>query len=135
VDRLLEETRSGNRWLARPEIARLMVDAIRNGDASLKHYRLHAFVVMPNHVHLLVTPLVPVPRLLQSLKGATARWANRILGISGEAFWQDESYDRCVRDAEEFRRIQAYIERNPVRAGLAHNPEEYPWSSAWRGPD
>ena len=73
IDRLLEETRSGSRWLACPEIARLVVEGIRNGDVSRGHYRLHAFVVMPNHAHLLVTPLVPVPRPLQSRKGATAR--------------------------------------------------------------
>jgi hypothetical protein len=49
-------------------------------------------------------------------------------------FWQDESYDRLVRDTEEFYRTMQYIERNPVRAGLVSAPELYPWSSAAAGP-
>jgi REP element-mobilizing transposase RayT len=48
----------------------------------------------------------------------------------GKAFWQDESYDHVVRSADEFQRIRAYIENNPVSAGLVLNPEEYRWSSA-----
>ncbi len=67
---------------------------------------------------------------MRQLKGATARQANKLLHRAGKPFWQHESYDRLVRDAEEFRRIDNYIVRNPVRAGLAVRPEEYPWSSA-----
>lgn len=88
---------------------------------------------MPNHVHLLVTPRVSLPKLTQRLKGFTARQANRILNRTGEAFWQGESYDHWVRDREEGGRIAAYIEGNPVRAGLAARPEDYRWSSAWAG--
>jgi hypothetical protein len=68
---------------------------------------------------------------MQSIKGASAREANKILGISGKPFWQHESYDHLVRTAEEFSRIQRYIENNPVKAGLAASPEDYRWSSAW----
>jgi len=53
-----------------------------------------------------------------------------MLGLTGRAFWQEESYDRWVRDDKEFHRIRAYIEENPVRAGLVAAPEDYPWSSA-----
>ena len=81
---------------------------------------------MPNHVHLLVTPSVPVSRLTHSLKRFTAREANRLLGLTGNPFWQDESYDRLVRDEAELQRITRYIEWNPVRAGLAVRPEEFP---------
>jgi putative transposase len=91
---------------------------------------LHCYVVMGNHVHLLITPRVPVSKLMQSLKRVTAREGNRILGITGRPFWQDESYDRIVRDETEFRRIGRYIEMNPVSAGMAATPEEFPWSSA-----
>ena len=66
---------------------------------------------------------------MQSLKRFTAREANRMLGRTGQAFWQEESYDRLVRDETEFRRITRYIEMNPVNAGLAVSPEEFPWSS------
>lgn len=68
---------------------------------------------------------------MQSLKLFTARQGNRILGLIGRPFWQDESYDRLVRNEAEFDRIALYIEMNPVRAGLAATPEDFPWSSAW----
>jgi putative transposase len=85
---------------------------------------------MPNHVHLLVTPHVSLSKLLASLKGATARRANLLLGRTGERFWQDESYDHLVRTEEELQRIAWYIESNPVMAGLAARAEDYEWSSA-----
>jgi len=64
------------------------------------------------------------------LKGFTAYRANEWLGSHGRAFWQDESYDHLVRSAAEFHRIRAYIEENPVTAGLAVEAREYLWSSA-----
>jgi hypothetical protein len=67
---------------------------------------------------------------LQSLKGVTARQANLLLGRTGETFWQAESYDRWVRDESEWDRIAAYIENNPVKAGLVPCAEDYRWSSA-----
>ena len=106
----------------------MVTDAIHYRDP--RHYQLHAFVVMPNHVHLLMTPLIAVPKVMQSLKRFTAREGNRILGLTGQPFWQDESYDRLVRDDTEFDRITHYIETNPVKAGLAATPEEFQWSSA-----
>ena len=78
---------------------------------------------MANHVHLPIRPLIAPDRLLKSLKGASAREANRLLGRTGEPFWQKESYDHCVRNQIEFEKI-------PVKAGLVRNPEDYPWSSA-----
>jgi putative DNA methylase len=129
MDRLLDTARCGPVYLQRPEIATMVADAIRYRDA--KEYELHAYVVMPNHVHILITPRVDVSRLMQSLKRFTARQGNRMLGLTGQTFWQDESYDRLVRNQSEFDRIAAYIERNPVTAGLAGSPEEFAWSSAW----
>jgi REP element-mobilizing transposase RayT len=108
----------------------MVVDAITRRDGAA--YQLHNYVVMANHVHLLITPRVPVPRLMQSLKRFTAREGNRLLGLTGRPFWQAESYDRLVRDAAEFKRIARYVESNPVRAGLAVIPERFRWSSAWR---
>jgi putative transposase len=67
---------------------------------------------------------------LKSLKGTTARYANRLLGRTGEPFWQKESYDHWVRNQTEFDKIRAYIESNPVHAGLAQTPQDFPWSSA-----
>lgn len=85
---------------------------------------------MPNHVHLLVTALVPLPKLTKSLKGITAKRTNEMLGLAGNSFWQGESYDRLVRDQREFDKIRSYIEENPVRAGLVREAAEYRWSSA-----
>jgi putative transposase len=84
---------------------------------------------MPNHVHLLATPAVPLPKLTKSLKGITAKRANTILGLTGTTFWQDESYDHLVRNSPEFERIRNYIEQNPVRAGLVRESSDYRWSS------
>jgi putative transposase len=130
MDQLLDNARSGPRYLGRPEVAGEVKASLERG-AELKHYALHAWVIMPNHVHLLITPLAAVSKALQSLKGATARRANLLLGLRG-AFWQDESYDHLVRSGEEMRRIHGYIENNPVKAALARCAEEYLWSSAWR---
>ena len=130
VDRQLDGARSGPLWLSDPRVAECVVRAIRRGEAELQQYILHAYVVMANHVHLLVKPLVPVFRITQGLKGVTARYANQILGRTGAPLWQDESFDRWIRDEAEFVRVGRYIEGNPVAAGLVRSPEEWPWSSA-----
>ncbi len=129
MDRRLDTARSGPMFLRESEIAVVVVESLFKG-AELGHYRLGPFVVMPNHVHVLLLALVPPSRLLKALKGATAREANRRLGRTGEPFWQRESYDHWVRDQAEWKRIAAYIEDNPVKAGLAVRPEDYAWSSA-----
>ncbi|MGB7718657.1 MAG: transposase [Bryobacteraceae bacterium] len=128
MDSLLDNARTGPLYLRRADIATVVVEAIHYRERE-QHYQLHSYVVMPNHVHLLVTPLADVSKLMQSLKRLTAREGNRILGLTGKAFWQDESYDRLVRDETEFQRIKNYIEMNPVKCGLTVTPEEFPWSS------
>jgi putative transposase len=129
LDRHMDNPKQGPLYLQPPEIAKIVVASIRKG-VELGHYELGAYVVMANHVHLLVRPLVPPDRLLRSLKGTTAREANLLLGRTGEPFWQKESYDHWVRDHAEFLRIRAYIENNPVKTGLVSRPEDFPWSSA-----
>jgi len=104
--------------------------AIQRGEQSLGHYELQAFAIMPNHVHLLIYPLVSLDRLTKGLKGTTARQANALLDRTGQPFWQDESFDHWVRDGKQFDRIRAYIENNPVAAGLVKHPHDWPWSSA-----
>lgn len=130
MDRLLDSARSGPLYLRQPEIACMIVEAIQYRDEHLRHYDLHCYVVMANHVHVSMTPLVQVSTLTQSIKRFTAREGNRMLGLTGRPFWQDESHDRLVRDEAEFQRIARYIEMNPVKAGLANRPEEFAWSSA-----
>jgi len=132
MDRYLDTTRLGPMFLKRPEVAQLVVEALRRGcDKGL--YDLRAFVVMANHVHVLLRPLRPASGVLQWLKGTTAREANLILARTGQPFWQRESYDHWVRDVEELERIVAYIENNPVQAGLVAKASSYRWSSAWKG--
>ena len=130
IDRHLDAARSGPLYLKQEPIAQLVIASIRYNAEQLQHYELHAFVVMANHVHLLVLPRVNPSRFLQSVKGYTAREANRLLGRTGQPFWQAESYDHWVRDDGEWERIKAYVENNPVKAGLVANAEDYPWSSA-----
>lgn len=132
MDRMLDRQVCGPVFLQRPELARLVLRALYDGQVRFHRYDLHAFVIMPNHVHLLLTPHVTARHWLGPLKGFTAHEANRMLGRSG-AFWQNESYDHLVRDGREFERIRAYIEHNPVKAGLAAAPELYVWSSAAPG--
>ncbi len=130
MDRLLDEARCGTFYLRQPAIAEMMVDAIHYNTKILGHYFLHAFVVMPNHVHLLATPAVALPKLTKSLKGITAKRADAMLALTGSRFWQEESYYHLVRHEREFSRIRNYIEANPVRAGLVKEASEYRWSSA-----
>jgi putative transposase len=129
-DRALAQCR-GNLWLSDTRVARQVVEAIRVGE-SRKFYELSAWVVMPNHVHLLILPLKALPQITHWIKGRTARESNLLLGRASEPFWQHESYDHWVRNEKEFQRIAAYIEENPVSAGLAATPEDWPWSSATR---
>jgi putative transposase len=130
MDRYLDEARSGPTWLLREEIAGLVAESIRYAETHMRFYALHAWVIMSNHVHVLVSPNVPQRRFSQSIKGYTAREANRLLNRTGEPFWQAECYDHWVRDSQEMDRIRKYIEQNPVRAGLVSTPELYRWSSA-----
>jgi putative transposase len=130
MDRLLDETRSGKFYLRQPDIADMIVEAIEFNADILGHYVLHAFAVMPNHVHMLATPSVALPKLTKSLKGITAKRANVMLSLTGRAFWQAESYDHLVRHEREFESIRRYIEENPVRAGLVTEASEFRWSSA-----
>jgi len=123
MDRLLAETRASPLYLKRLDIAQMVVEAIRYRDPA--QYLLHSFVVMPNHVHMLITPKMPVAAIMQSLKRFTGRQANRMLGLTGSPFWQDESYDRQVRGDEEFERIARYIEMNPVHAGLVSSAGQF----------
>jgi REP element-mobilizing transposase RayT len=130
MDRLLDQARTGPLHLRRAELAAMVVEAIQYRSDYRSQYELHAYVVMPNHVHLLITPAISTSEITQSLKRFTARRANQMLGLTGQPFWQDESYDRLVRNPIEFQRIMNYIERNPVVAGLAESGEAFPWYGA-----
>ena len=130
LDLQLDRAKIGPKWLSDSRIARCVEDAVVRGEKALAQYVLHAYVVMPNHVHVLMTPRLPLSRIMRGIKGVSARDANRILKRPGRVFWQDESFDHWVRDDVEFGKIRFYIEYNPVGAGLVRRPEDWKWSSA-----
>ncbi|MGI8745677.1 MAG: transposase, partial [Bryobacteraceae bacterium] len=123
MDRILDNARTGPLYLRRPEIANLVVESILYHQQGLNHYELHAYVVMANHVHLLITPRIAVSKAMHSLKRFTARKANELLKLTGRPFWQDESYDHLVRNQIEFGRSLIIIEMNPAKAGLVATPK------------
>jgi putative transposase len=131
ADQQLDAGTAGPRWLSDPEIAGYVVDSLIRG-AELGHYSVHAYVVMSNHVHILLDPRVPLRRITGGIKGVSARDANAKLGRTGKPFWQDESFDHWIRNEAQFERVQTYIERNPVKAGLVARAEDWKWSSANR---
>jgi putative transposase len=130
LDSVLDKSSTGPLWLKDPRIAALIIETIRRGESDLRYFALHAFVIMPNHVHLLITPKISIPRITNGIKGCTSHLANSILSREGQHFWQDESFDHWVRSSKEFDKIRAYIENNPVSAGLAASAQAWPWSSA-----
>jgi putative transposase len=97
-----------------------------------KLFLLHAMVVMPDHVHLAISPMcnqdgeVPIPKIMQVIKGASAHRINKYLGRRGTV-WQDESFDRASRSSANLRRKIEYMMGNPVRAGLVSDPAQYRW--------
>jgi REP element-mobilizing transposase RayT len=131
LDRALDLAGVGPLWLMDPRVAECVIAALHRGQAR-EMFRLHAYVVMANHVHVLLEPRVPIARITRTIKGATAREANRILGRTGTRFWQDESFDHWIRNTPQWRRVRTYIERNPASAGRVKTPEDWPWSSASR---
>lgn len=132
IDRELDRAATGPSWLADPAIAACVANALRYGAGHLKLYVVYAWVIMCNHVHLLMQPHVPVSRITQAIKNYSAREGNKLLKRTGLPFWLDETYDHWIRDAKQFSASVRYIEFNPVAAGLVENPEDWQWSSASR---
>jgi REP element-mobilizing transposase RayT len=130
LDRDADKAAFGPVWLQDARVARVVADALSYGQSGMHYYEFRAWVIMPNHVHVLLRPNVRLAVMMRWLKGSTARQANLILGRTGEAFWQDESFDHRVRDEVELGRLVRYVECNAVSAGLAANPRAWPWSSA-----
>jgi putative transposase len=135
TDRELDNAASGPRWLLEERVARCVVDALRYGERQLGLYELRAWVLMANHVHILIYPQAQLSRITKAVKNFSARQANTILGRTGQPFWQDESYDHWVRGPDELEKIVRYIEENPVAAGLVERAENWQWSSAFRIPE
>ncbi len=114
------------------EQGRIMREHLQAHHAEL--YDLHAWVVMPNHVHALLTPLedVKLATIMKRLKGATSRFINQARGVSG-TLWQGEYFDRYMRNEEHMEKVAHYIHWNPVKAGLCTAPGDWALSSASAG--
>jgi REP element-mobilizing transposase RayT len=120
----------GNCALKDARVATIVQDSLLHFDGE--RYRLYAWVLMPNHVHILLTPAIgwSLSRIMKDMKSFTSREANTILGRRGQ-FWMEDYFDRYVRDAKHFASATAHIESNPVKAKLCIKPEDWPFSSAW----
>jgi putative transposase len=112
-------------------MASLLVDVLFHYRAQEK-YRLHEFVVMPDHFHLLITPRESLERAMQLIKGGFSFRAKRELGFMHE-IWQSSFYDRRVRDAEEYFAFREYIRQNAPKRRLTIRAEDYRYCSAWPG--
>lgn len=124
-----EDKGAGACYLGRADVARLLRDALQFFDGV--RYRLIAWCVMPNHVHVLIEtwPSYPLDRVVHSWKSYVANRANVLLGRSG-TFWMREYYDRVIRNEEHFRKAVEYIHENPVKAGLVEDARDWEFSSA-----
>lgn len=118
------------RLLQSQRMATLLVDVLLHHRSERK-YRLHEFVVMPNHFHGLVTtiPGTTLEAAVSIIKGAMSFRAKREFSMRS-TIWQSSFVDRRVRDALEYRKIRDYILDNPVKAGLCMHREDWPYSSA-----
>lgn len=126
-DQLLENDFAGARWLENPKVAGLVQESLKYLDDT--QWRLIAWCIMPNHVHLIVDQIqIPLFRILQGLKIYTAIRANRILGRVGQSFWQCESFDHLIRDEWALLDKIRFTLYNPVKAGLCKNWHDWPWT-------
>ncbi|MEW6128943.1 MAG: transposase [Acidobacteriota bacterium] len=122
----------GHCYLKDPRIATIIQNSLLDFDN--KRYKLLAWVVMPNHLHILFTPNAgyELSQILKFFKGYTARMANRTLQRLG-AFWMEDYFDRFIRDEKHLANAIAYIENNPVKSRLCGKPVDWVFSSAqWR---
>ncbi len=130
MDRELDRA-TGPRWLQNQRVAQCVADALQYGERQLLLYKLRAWVLMVNHVHILIYPEAKLSRITKAIKNFSARQANALLGRTGQPFWQDESYDHRVRSPEELEKIVKYIEENPLVAGLVERVEDWRWCSVF----
>ncbi|MGA2048753.1 MAG: transposase [Terracidiphilus sp.] len=124
-------TAGGKSLFQTERMADLFIDVLRSTMRSGK-VPFHDFVAMPNHVHILMTVPggISLEKTMQLIKGDSSFRANRELGFRGEV-WQRGFSDVYVADEDSFQHHRAYIDNNPVKAGLVSSPEEYRAGSAY----
>jgi REP element-mobilizing transposase RayT len=118
----------GECWLRQSDVAELVEAILRKADRI--DYCLLGWVIMPNHVHLVVDVWdVPLVKLINIWKGKSSREANKLIGRRGP-FWQEDYYDTLIRDEAHLKRAIRYTEQNPVKAFLVRTACDWIWSSA-----
>jgi putative transposase len=118
----------GECWMGRRDVAELIEQTLLATDG--REYRMLAWVIMPNHLHVVVEVWeVPLAKLISRWKGKSARLAGKHLGRSGK-FWQEDYYDTLIRDELHLKKAIRYTEQNPVKAFLVKAANEWPCSSA-----
>jgi REP element-mobilizing transposase RayT len=124
----------GSCQLADPGAARIMENVLRLGEGH--EYELMAWIIMPNHVHVVARPArgVALAAIIRRWKSGSALLINRRFGQSGR-FWQPEAFDRYIRGPEHEYHAIRYVELNPVTAGLCDSPLDWEFSSARRWPE
>ncbi len=130
IEKYLDKCR-GNCWLQNPEIAEIVQNALLHFNGE--RYRQHSWIIMPNHVHALITVLSgnSLSKIIHSWRSYTANQANKVLNRTG-SFWHKDYYDRYIRDEKHFRNTKYYIETNAVKAGLVERIEDWRFGSAYR---
>jgi len=127
-DSILDSLCYGQKYLVLKEIADVVANTLHYPDG--KDYKLICYTIMPNHIHLVFELLENnkgVSKIMQSIKRISARKCNLLLNRSGK-FWQDESFDRLVRDDKELYFVIKYVLMNPVNAGLVKVWNEWKYS-------
>ncbi|HQU82607.1 MAG TPA: transposase [Pyrinomonadaceae bacterium] len=121
----------GNCYLIREEIAEIVKENLLHFEN--RKYKLFAWVIMPNHVHLLIKPInnFEISEIIHSWKSFTANRANKLLERN-DAFWFPEVFDRYIRNQKHFENTVGYIENNPVKARLCKEKSDWRFSSAYR---
>ena len=110
--------------------ARLLIDTLYHYRGSA--YLLHEFVIMPDHIHVLITPITNLEKAVQFIKGGFSYRAKKELGWNGEV-WQKGFSDHRIRDARDYAEHILYIRQNPVKARFCEIEKEFPYSSAHGG--
>jgi putative transposase len=132
-DNFFDSYSGGNHYFKSDNLAQMVANSLHFWDN--KRLELYAYTIMSNHVHAVfrlfdeseISKPFYLEQIMHSIKLFSATECNKALGLKG-AFWQDESYDRLVRDNEELRRILIYILNNPVKAGLCSKMSDWKWS-------
>ena len=125
-----EDSGYGQCFFRDKRIAEIMESTLYHYEG--RYYQLVRWVIMPNHVHVMIDLKsgVKLSTIVQRWKSYTAHAANRLLSRKGD-FWMPDFYDRYIRDLKHMINAIAYIDANPVKAGLAESPTAYRWSSAY----